>query len=340
MLNIHFSENWIKSRCLEQEELINSLIFNKIENLGFSRTDHRRIWKKDHQTLIVCLVDDVISCGTDYETDFPYLFDKNTNIITDNYFTCPTLFKVSRIPISFFGIYNYAPDLRIWDPKKDFALQVNRIDLRRTQLITDLAWRTHLDNGYVNFNCDGRPFSDDKDPQGFFQKFWQDFGPNEQKYMESTYSRLIPLMPLRNYSIDFDMVPYGAWVNIIVETYGSDNTISLSEKIFRALVTPAPWTVYSGRYTVAYLESIGFDCMSDMIDHNHYDCLKEIEKKLQIFNWKTLEIVSDLKNQGIESTRKRCIQAASHNRNLLDKMQQEWPDEFSKWLDTLPNQLV
>jgi hypothetical protein len=91
---------------------------------------------------------------------------------------------------------------------------------------------------------------------------------------------------------------------------------------------------------VAYLESLGFDCMSNIIDHNHYDRLKEVEHKIPVFNWKSLEIVKQLKALGVDTVRQRCLQASKHNQQILKTMKQQWPDNFSNWLNTLSSQLA
>lgn len=334
MSKIHSSEIWAKSNCLAHEDQHNHTLFDLLRRYGFGQTDHFRIWKKSDQTVIVCLVDDIRSCSTDYHTDLPYLFDRNTIVITDNYLTCPTVYRVINVPVSFFGIYNYTPEHQSWTPDRDFGFQVNRVDPRRFQLMVDLAWRTRLDSGYINFNCEDRAnpmFT----PQEAFAQFWSNMDDDEQKYMIRAYDRVLPMMPLKNYEFEFDSIPYRVWMNLIVETYSSDTVVSLSEKIFRALITPAPWTVYSGRYTVAYLESLGFDCMSDMINHNHYDRLKEVESKLRIFNWQSLEIVNKLKNIGVESVRLRCIQAAKHNKELLQRYASQREHDFTHWISNL-----
>jgi hypothetical protein len=335
---IFSGEIWEKSRCLEHEYHVNQHIFDFLHSQGFEKTDHFRIWKKDHRTVIVCLVDDIRSCSTDYHTDLPYVFDKNTIVITDNYLTCPSVFSVINVPTSFFGIYNYVPAQETWTPDRDFAFQINRIDPRRFKLMIDLCWRSYAHTGYINFNCEDRNNPGLTIAQAF-EQFLTAIGPDEQKYL-STYEKIRAQVPVKNYDIAFDLVPYRSWVNIVVETYSSDTVVSISEKIFRALATPAPWTVYSGRYTVAYLESLGFDCMSDIVDHNYYDRLKEVENKLPVFNWKSLEIVKQLKELGVELTRQRCLQASQHNQKLLASLKEKWPTDWMQLLDTLPSQLV
>lgn len=333
MNHLYQSEIWTKTNCLSYEESTNQRLFGYLTNQGYTQTDHFRIWKKEDQTVIVCLVDDIQSCSTDYHTDTPYLFDCNTTVITDNYLTCPSRFKVINLPVSFFGIYSYTPGQQSWTPDRDFAFQVNRIDLRRFRLMVDLAWRANLDSGYVNFNCEDRLTH--LAPQVAFEQCWISIPDEIKSKYHRAYSNILEFMPYKNYDLSFDRVPLKSWINIVVETYSSDNVITLSEKIFRALVTPAPWTVYSGRYTVAHLESLGFDCMSDIINHNHYDRLKEVENKIQIFNWKSLEIVNDLKQLGVETVRQRCVRASQHNQIMLQKYADQKDQDFIQYLSTL-----
>lgn len=336
--HIYSGEIWQKSDCLGREDLINQQIFDYLVRLNFKPTDHQRIWTQGDQQVIVCLVDDILSCSTDYHSDLPYTYGRNTIVITDNYLTCPTQYRVLRVPESFFGIYHYSPDATAWQPDRDFSFMVNRIDHRRFRLLLDLAWRTQLELGYVNFNCLKRIRNGGlEESVSTFREQWDQVAEKE-KFVR-TYQRLEPVMPFKNYTIEFEQATLRSWVNIVVESYSSDNNISLSEKIFRALLTPAPWTVYSGRYTVAYLESLGFDCMTDIIDHNHYDRLKEVEDKIRVFNWKSLEIIKDLKQLGVETVRQRCMQASYHNQKLLKSLSQRWTSEFTSWIDNLSNQL-
>lgn len=344
--HIYSGEIWQKSACLDHEELINQQIYNQIKSIGFTATDHPRIWKRNNQTVIVCLVDDILSCSTDYHSDLPYVFDPNTTIITDNYTLCPSQYQIIRLPDSFFGIYSYVPAQVNWQPERDFSFAVNRIDYRRFKLMLDLAWRTDLNQGYVNFNCLTRTPANPTGPSELlhsvenFQEMWAQVPQLEQEKFKKVYQRLESAMPLKNYNIEFEEINYKSYINIIVESYSSDNNVSVSEKIFRALATPAPWTVYSGRYTVAWLESIGFDCMRDIVDHNHYDRLKEVENKISIFNWKSLEIVKSLKELGVSAVKQRCEQAAQHNQKLLAEMKNCWDQDFPMWIETLPNLLA
>lgn len=344
---IYQGEIWQKTNCLHKEFQINQTIYDLLREQGFLPTDHEKIWKKNDRTVVVSLVDDLRSCSTDYHSDLPYLFDRFTTVITDNYVTCPTQYQVIRLPDSFFGIYGYHPSNVDWQPDRDFSFAVNRLDHRRMHLMLDLAWRTRLNDGYVNFNCQRRSSAHAsitlQAPETSAQVFrdeWEHFTGDQREKFQPVFKKLESRMPYKNHDLGFDEVHLRSYLNIVLESYSSDNNISVSEKIFRALVTPVPWTVYSGRYTVAWLESLGFDCLGDIIDHNHYDRLKEVEDRPRIFNWKSLETVKELKNLPLEGLKIRCQTAAEHNQHLLIKMAGDWDSDFKAWVDVLPSRLA
>ena len=151
MTKANENEIWESTLCLDQEETVNRAIYSKLASFEYTQTDHLRVWKRNDQTVIACLVDDIVSCGTDYHSDLPYLYDTKTTVITDNYLTCPSQYKVHRIPDEFLGIYSYTPKNQLWKPDRDYSFSVNRMDHRRFILMLDLAWRSHLESGYVNF---------------------------------------------------------------------------------------------------------------------------------------------------------------------------------------------
>lgn len=199
----------------------------------------------------------------------------------------------------------------------------------------ELGWRVHLHKGNVNFNCqadfDGYSFRGRDKLPGNFEKFWNYLSEEEQNKWQASFKLLQNLMPIKNYEYSFEQAQTRGMVNFVAETHSEDTVIALSEKIFRALCLPTPWTVYGSKYTVAYLESLGFDCLLDTIDHNHYDRLKEVENKVNIYVWKSLEVVKDLKKMDFAELSQRCQQAADHNRQLLQNYSESWDQDFAKW---------
>jgi hypothetical protein len=138
-------------------------------------------------------------------------------------------------------------------------------------------------------------------------------------------------MPIKNYTINHDQIYTRAWLNIIVETYSSDNVVALSEKIFRCLVTPVPWIAFSGRYTIARLRSLGFDVLDDIVNHS-YDRLIEAHHKMSGFVNTADSTIASLKTQDWTKLKHRCMAAAQHNQQLLSAMRDRWNNDFSVWL--------
>lgn len=336
---------WVATDCLSKEKSILARIIHAIESRGFVlSTCNHRLWIRGDQKILICLVDDIRSASDDYETDIPYLFDRNTLVITDNYIGCPTQYTVSYLPSSFFHIYHHEPNV-IWQPDRDFCFSVNRIDPRRFTLMLELGLRSHLTQGYVNFNCQtahlfGTEAPDWHQLRENFTRHFDDLSDQSREKYRSVFNMLLGIMPYRNYDIDHETIHVRSRCNIVVESYGSDATVALSEKIFRALVLPVPWTLYGGHYAVAYLESLGFDCMGDIINHNHYDQLKEIEDRVRVFVWFSLRIARESINRDQPTLVKRCQQAADHNRQLLRTYRDSWDHDFTNWLKDLDRRLA
>jgi hypothetical protein len=291
----------------------------------------------------VCLVDDFTTCSDNYSTKFPYIFDKNTVVITDNHSVCPTQYQVLQLPSSFFGIYSHTPVNVDWNPVRKLNFSVNRIDDRRQRLLLEMVFRLKRiqrdwsQDYFVNFNCwswQGNN-SSVEDFQQNFQTHFDKLDKNQQAKYQETFEELLPTMPLCNHTMSYDQVYVSTWCNTVIETYASDTNIALSEKLFRALCVPVPWTVYSGKYTVAYLNQLGFDVLPDLVEHR-YDFLNEsgdteIGDKIVEFIVDSLAVSRKLPNKNFNEIQARCKQAAQHNQKLLADMRQQWPGDFAAW---------
>jgi hypothetical protein len=335
---IYQGEIWQQSQCLSNENSTVKLISDQLINLGYQcRDSNQRIWCRDNKKVILCLVDDITTCSTETYLDLPYQFDRDTTVITDNYIGCPTQYRVIKLPNSFFGIYSYSSKYKTWSPDREFSFAVNRIDPRRLLTFLNLAKNTLLDLGYVNFNCESDSLND------FSKNFdlcWEKLDYRSKKIHKETYDILSTQMPMKNYNIDHDQVYVKSLLNIIVETYGSDNSIALSEKIFRCLLSPAPWAGYLGRYGVAYLESLGFDCLLDVVDHHCYDSLKEAEYKKLNFVEASLQSIHNIKNKNFNELAIRCQKAAMNNYNLLLSFKRQFEADMTIWKVKLLDQLT
>ena len=121
----HIFENeiFVKSRCIWHENTLMDFFRSQLIGLGYTAADDsNKTWRRGDQTVVVCLVDDIFSCSVDKSKHISQAFEKNTIVITDNFINCPTQYRVHRLPSSFFGIYNHAPDKIVPAPRRRFAM--------------------------------------------------------------------------------------------------------------------------------------------------------------------------------------------------------------------------
>jgi len=355
--DIYTSEVFQKTQCIWHENTTLDFFRSLLINLGYTPVGNsRKVWRRADKTVAVCLADDITTCGPmDNTPPVAQLFDPNTVVITDNQVNCPTQYQVAQLPQSYFGIYNYVPAIAEWKPQRRFSFSVNRIDAKRMMLFLELTSRTvklnpidptypnllDLDRDLVNFNCWSWSSGNDSQQalQQNFSETMQSIPDTFQMYYQKIHDELLPLMPYRNHTKTLEEIYSHVWMNMIVETYSGDTVIALSEKLFRALVTPVPWVVYCGRYTVAYLRQLGFDVMDDLVNHD-YDY--QLEKQTREFGDKMVDFVNNA-NQTVDQFKtlpwhelsQRCQTAAKHNQKLLAQMQANWPADFANWLPSV-----
>jgi hypothetical protein len=191
---------------------------------------------------------------------------------------------------------------------------------------------------YVNFNCwawDGDN-STAFGLQNNFQQQWQKLEEQFQQVYQLTYDQLWPNVPFKNHSLDHELLHVSAYMNLVTETYSSDTTIALSEKTFRALCLPVPCMLYAGKHTVAYLTSLGFDMMHDVVEHR-YDSM--IENRTAAYGDKMVDFLFE-GVEAVERMQARCPvdrakQAAETNQQQLITMKQSWPKDFAAWWPTV-----
>lgn len=354
--HIYNGEIFQKTCCIEQENNLVDFFRNTLTNLGYHSVDSsRKVWQRGDRTVVVCLVDDVSTCSESVVSLTPYQFDASTVVITDNRINCPTQYRVLQLPSSFFGIYSYTPELSEWTPEKRFGLSVNRIDQKRLLLLLELAFymprvsddKILADFEYdnVNFNCWSWT-GDNTTADGLrdnFVRLYAELPDDQQEHYRDFYNELLKKMPIKNYIDSPELIMTKNWLNLIVETYSGPETVALSEKIFRALVTPAPWAALSGRYSVAYLTELGFDVLDDLVDHRYDYCetssTEIVDNKIVDIMNVAKDTVARLQQQDLAKLQARCKQAAQHNQALLATMKQQWPRDFAAWLPSVISEL-
>ena len=316
---------------------------NNLMALGYCPiSDSRKVWQRGNRKVVVCLVDDIVSCSQEYSKTLPYQFDKNTVVITDNRINVPTQYRVHQLPQSFFGIYSHQPQQSVWKPQRRLNFSVNRIDVKRLLLMLEIYHRTRLHPqlstlDHINFNCwswsgDNVTEAGLKDN---FQREWDMLSDDYHTVYQQSFEELKDQMPLVNHTLSHEQSHVSSWINVIVETYSSDHNIALSEKIFRAMCLPVPWIVYAGKHTVAYLHSMGFDVLGDIIPHS-YDSMIENRTaaygdKMVDFIFEGTDAVTKMKKQTFQTLNERANQAAVHNQRVLAELRASWPTDFAHW---------
>lgn len=349
---VYQGEIFQTSNCIWHENTVMDFVRSQLQSLGYhSINANHKVWQRGHQKVVVCLVDDFTTCSDQVNTAVPYRFDRNTVVITDNRVTAPTVYRVCELPDSFYGIYHHEPALQQWQPSRRFNFSVNRLDTKRMLVMLEIWCRAMFmaltdgltidDLDHVNFNC-WTWTGNNSDQAGLQQNFtdqWQALESGYHTTYAHVYEDLINRMPLRNHDLTHEQSHVASWINVVMETYSSDTTIALSEKTFRALCLPVPWILYSGKHTVAYLQSMGFDVLTDLVPHV-YDGMIENKTaaygdKMVDFIFEGVDAVDRMRTQDFAEVAGRCTQAAKHNQQLLAQLRKQWPQDFAAWWPTV-----
>jgi hypothetical protein len=343
------SEIFQASQCLQRELNTGTVLRQMLEDHGFQPLEQcRDVYQRGDQRVTLSLVDDVEHTNYQNHEDFWQHFSSHDIIITDNYVTRPTSAQIIRLPDTWFGIYCHTPTVYIDLPDRAFTMPVNRIDFNRTLILLRMHMYGHLQHGYVNFNCANHDHA--QAPEQKIQ-IWQENCQHILDWQGDRYQvtvdQLTPRMPFRNHDLEHDIACQSGGLNVVIETYASDFSVSFSEKIFRALVTPRPWILFGGTHSVARLEAMGFDVMRDLIDHS-YDHLRMNDDKIAVFvsannqHWGRYpqDYRNDLTMRFYQRWYRRFVlprasRAAEHNHAVLARWQQQWWRDFPVFLHQL-----
>jgi hypothetical protein len=340
-------EAYKTTRYMDQEVTLSRFFKQQLTNLGYATQDiFDRVWERNGKIVVVCLSDD-------YYVNLPSELKSNPDaiIITDNHWVGEPVHQLFKLPTSYFGIYGYTPKDSVWRPERRVNFSINRFSQERLLLLLELIEQSGnvsavLENDYVNFNG-FMPFSENtqiKNRQFNFDKQWETVENTFRTRYGSYTNNLKPLIPIKNHNHTHEYVHISTWVNMVVETYGGDVTCTFSEKTFRALVTPVPWTLYAGYGAIESLSQMGFDTLSDLVDHRYNKLLESATllgiDKMQQYIFTSLDTYRNLAGLDFEYVKNRCVQAALHNQQKLANMRQQWPLDFAKWWPAVAEQLI
>lgn len=315
------------SGCLKREHALIAVIENMLQDRGYQPAGEH-VWRRAHQRVILAIVDDIEHVNHDHSEDFLADLSPRDTVITDAWPSRPLNCRLIRFPDSWFGIYAHRPGVQ-YPVTHPFVMPVNRIDYNRTFLALRLHFDRTLDLGLVNFNCVDRgqgPHQTESQRRQRWEKFSSDvvswYGDKYQRCREE----LTPLMPLRNHSLEHDEACQRGALQVVIETYCSDHTVCVSEKIFQALCLPRPWIVLAGTWTVARLRQLGFDVLDDVIDHS-YDRERMNDDKIVHLSGLTRAWAEQFSLENWQHLEPRCRRAADHNQRRLLELRREWTQD-------------
>ena len=338
---IDAGEIFKKSLCMQHEHIVANLFSSTLISLGYTTVDPaKRRWNRDDKNVVVCLADDFNTCGADWSKPAESWYNHNTVVITDNHAKFHPCYTVLQLPTSYFGVFNYTPANQQWNPARRFNFSVNRLDSQRELVLVELINQTSnleqvLKQDYINFNCwDSQGANDTVNDIKFnFLKYWAQLFQLDLVY-EQLKEQVVTAVPIKNHNLSVEEAHVGAWLVPVIETYSGNDNIAFSEKIFRALVTPVPWTVYSTTGAVEYLKTLGFDVLDDLVDHGYNNIYQDAPhglQKIKAYIKASIDSHNQLKTGNFEQIKARCLQAAQHNQQLLSSLQRQWPVDFANW---------
>jgi len=341
---IHRGEIFEKSQCIKHEHALADFFSSLLEMLGYTTTDQiRRKWQRENKTVVVCLTDDFNICSKNICVPPREWFDANTIVITDNYIVTDTQYHVYQLPTSYFGIFSYTPSHQNFTPLRDLHFSVNRLDHQRELLLLEFLKQVN-ENYFINFNAwdPNGPNNTAQDCSANFSKYWKDLN-NFHPQLDTLANMTSQNLPIKNHDMTIEQVCISAYINMVIETYAGNTTVTFSEKIFRALCTPAPWTLFACKGSVDYLEKLGFDVLDDLIDHSYNQISQDHPNgivKIQEFVTASRVNAEKLKTHNLKKLQTRCLEAAQHNQKKLANMRLSWANDFATWLPQVIAEII
>jgi hypothetical protein len=167
-------------------------------------------------------------------------------VVTDNIPLIPVLGTVFPLYPEYWHVYHYQPTYQPRPATYGYNCFMNRISEDRAQTFHELNRRNLLSTGLVSFNC---------------------LRPGNATVTELDQNKYGN--PYNNIQDSLEQSIIDSNISVVLETYISDNHITFSEKIFRALQLPRPWLLYCSPGSVDRLRHYGFDVLDDYVNHSY-----------------------------------------------------------------------
>jgi len=290
---LHADQIWVKSRCRDIENAT---------KLRF-RQSNVPVW----------LVD-AVNVST-----------LNGTIVTDNIVSRP---HIGLYP-EFWGSYSYEPEYINRSPSRLFNCFMNRICITRQSWFYQFVRRDLLNEGSISFLLDYRQLPLNVDTKQDLNEYIFNQG---NSIFEPEHARMRDQVPFCNFEGDLDQVIVDSRISLVIETYFDwPDTITFSEKVFRALQLPRPMILYNMPGSVGVLRNYGFDVWDDIIDHSYDGDSNQIQRQIQI-----LDQLCNLRDIRYTDNQLNEFETrANHNRMLLKNLRLQWPEKLKNVLAQL-----
>lgn len=297
----HSSMHWTKGTL---ELFHQSLISNGWNNLTNNNYDYGS-YIKNQKTLIVNLTHMSQPDSCDY-----YIGD------------AVTPWQDFKLYPEVFGVYAHEFNYREKQPSKLFNCFIKRGCSFRQGWFYFLVKNNLLDQGHVSFWCEDR--FKNTDPREYSEYIFQ---MHNREMFATEHEQMRDKIPYKNFDISIEDAIIDSAKSLVIETFFEPNDyICYTEKTWRAIQMPRPLLLFSSQYAVKYLREWGFDMFDDFVDHSYDTEPDKFVRQQMILN----ELVKN-----IEYRPELFEQRAQHNRNLLKKYQQQWPQTCKNTLDTI-----
>lgn len=295
---VYSDQVWNQSNCLLIENVVNRALRSATESTDFQ----------------VCLVDAVN----------PQVLRSHACIITDN------VLIDQKWPLwpEYYGSFFYNPQYQDRLPTALFACFINRACPFRQSWLYQFARRGILDQGLISYRLDYRhndhpcPITN-SDRLLLFDEMFR----RGNAIFAQEHALLRNKVPLQTFDVELEQAIIDSKISLVIETYfDTDGIISFSEKIFRNLLIPRPWMLFSVPGAVAHLRKVGFDVMDDLVNHEYDQIANEVSRQIyildQLQNWRNIDITTNMIDRMKQACYTNCVLLKSLREALPGKIQQ------------------
>lgn len=250
-------------------------------------------------------------------------------VVTDN------VLPSQKYPLwpEYYGSFCYEPQYVDRLPTALFACFINRTCPFRQSWLYQFVRRGILDQGLVSYRLDYRdadwPHPEtDRDRLRLFDEMFR----RGNAIFAREHALLQSKVPMQTFDVELEQAIVDSKISLVIETYfNTVETIAFSEKIFRNLLLPRPWMLFSVPGAVAHLRKVGFDVMDYLVNHDYDHITHEVGRQIAILDqlqtWRNISISTDMVN--------RMKETCYTNYMLLKGFREALPAKIQKIINSI-----